>query len=229
MERAVATTRRVDDNHDLVRAGERPSGCTLVLQGLACGYRVLDGGERQITSFKFPGDLCGLGSLLLGAADHAVGTLMPCTVASLSSETLADWTESRPGIVRALWRGTLVDAAVSQAWLCNLSRRTARARVAHLLCEVLLRLEAVGAGEDASSVLPLMRAEIGDALGLSVVHVTRTLQQLRAERLIEAGDGRMAVLDRDGLRDVGGFDPAYLYSRAVPFGRMGDDGARRRV
>lgn len=189
LERAVATTRRVDANRDLVRTDERPSECALVLQGLACGRRVLEDGERQITSFKLPGDLCGLGSFLPGAADHAVGTLTLYMVAVLSPETLADWTEKRPGIARALWRGTLVDAAVSQAWLCNLNHRTARGRVAHLLCEVLLRLEAVGAGEGVPGVLPLKQAEISDALGLSIVHVTRTLQQLQAEHLVGTGGG----------------------------------------
>lgn len=224
LQQAVVATRWVDANHDLVRKGECLSGCKLILQGVACGYRILEDGQRQITSFKLPGDLCGLGGFLIGKADHSVGTLAPCMVVAVPPETLANWVKSQPGIARALWRGTLVDAAVSQTWLCNLGRRTARERIAHLLCEVLLRLEAVGPAEGAPVVLPFMQAEIGDALGLPIVHVTRTLQQLRAERLIEIDGGQVAILDRDSLQAAGNFDPAYLQPHPAS---LGIDGARR--
>lgn len=229
LDQAVVATQWVDANHDLVREGERPSGCKLMLRGVACGYRILEGGQRQITSFKLPGDLCGLEGFLMGRADQAIGTLVPCMVAVVPPGTLADWTEGQPGIARALWRGTLVDAAVSQTWLGNLDSRTARGRVAHLLCELLLRLEAVGAGKGAPAVLQLTQPEIGDALGLSVVHVARTLQRMRIERLVETGGGQVAVLDRDGLRVAGGFDAAYLHPRAASLGRMEHSDARRHV
>lgn len=196
-----------------MREGERPTECQLILDGLAYRHRTLGDGQRQIMGFEVPGDLCDLHGFLLGKADHAVATLTPCKVATLPREVLADWVEGRPAIARALWRGTLVDAAVSQVWLCNIARRAARERVAHLLCEVLWRLQAAGLAKDDGYTLPITPAEIADALGLSVVHVNRTLRRLRGEGLVTADDEQVTIDDPPGLQAAGAFDPAYLFLR----------------
>ena len=208
---AAGRTRRVDAGRTLVREGDRPADCQLILQGFAFRHRTLDGGQRQIMSFEIPGDLCDLHGFLLGTADHAVATLTPCRVATLPRAVLTEWMEHRPAIARTLWRGTLVDAAISQAWLLGIARRTARGRVAHLLCEVLRRLQAVGLAGNGGGTLPIPPAEIADALGLSVVHVNRTLRHLHGEGLVTADDEQVAIDDPPGLQAASGFDPAYLH------------------
>ena len=126
--------------------------------------------------------------------------------------------------MRALWRGTLVDAAVSQAWLLNIGRRAARGRIAHMLCEVLRRLQAVGLAGEGGGTLPIPPAEIADALGLSVVHVNRTLRRLHGEGLITADDERVTIADPPGLQAVGEFDPPYLFLGGDAGGRVGNGG-----
>ncbi len=223
---ALGRTRQVGAGRALVREGDHPAECQLILQGFAYRHRTLRDGQRQIVSFEIPGDLCGLHGLLLGQADHAVTTLTLCNVAMLPREVLTDWVETRPAFARALWRGTLVDAAVSQAWLLNVSRRTARGRIAHLLCEMLRRLQAVGLAEEGGCTLPIPPAEIADALGLSVVHVNRTLRGLRAAGLVTPDGGQVIIDDLPGLQAAGGFDPAYLLGGDVG-GRSGQGpGAR---
>jgi CRP-like cAMP-binding protein len=209
----------VGAGRDLVREGDHPTECQLILQGFAYRHRMLENGQRQIMSFEIPGDLCDLHGFLLGKADHSVATLTPCRVATLPREVLTDWVERRPAVARALWRGTLVDAAVSQTWLLNIGRRTARERIAHLLCEVVLRLEAVGFAEDGGCTLPIMQTEIADALGLSVVHVNRALQSLGGEELVTSEGGQVTIDDLRGLQVAGGFDPAYLHLHGDVAGR----------
>ena len=225
LQQAVGCTRRVGAGRALVREGDRPAECQLILQGFAYRHRTLDDGQRQIMSFEIPGDLCDLHGFLLGRADHAVATLTPCTVATLPHAVLADWLQARPAVARALWRGTLVDAAVSQAWVLNIGRRAARGRIAHMLCEVLRRLQAVGLAEGGTLPIPL--AAIADALGLSVVHVNRTLRRLHGEGLVTADDGQVTVDDLPGLQAAGEFDPAYLFLGGDAGGRAGQGpGAR---
>ena len=220
LEQATGQTRWIDAGRDLVRKGDRLMECQLILRGFAYRHRTLEDGQRQIMSFEIPGDLCDLHGFLMGRADHAVATLTPCKVATLPREVLADWMEGRPAIARALWCGTLVDAAVSQVWLCNIGRRTARGRIAHTLCEVLQRLQAVGLAEGGGGTLPIPPAEIADALGLSVVHVNRTLWRLHGEGLIALDDGQVTIADLPGLQAAGEFDPAYLF--------LGDMGGQAR-
>ena len=211
LERAVGRTRRVAAGRNLVSEGDRLTGCHLILQGFAFRHRMLEDGRRQIMSFEIPGDLCDLHGFLLGKADHAIATLTPCEVATLPHDVLLDWYEGRPAISRALWRGTLVDAAVSRVWLLNVGCRTARERIAHMLCETTLRLVAIGLAEGGGCTLPIPPAEIADALGLSIVLVNRTLQDLGGDGLVTLGDGQVTIDDPRGLQAVAGFDPAYLH------------------
>lgn len=207
--------RQVGAGQDLQRDGERPSHCLLLLNGTVCRYRTMQDGQRQIMSFHFPGDILDLSGLLLGRIDHGIGTLTPVDVAPIDHATLLGWAEQHPGLGRRLWQDTLVDAAVFREWVVNVGRRPALARIAHLLCEVATRLQAVGL-EDQAFSLPFTAIELADSTGLSVVYVNRVLQELRAKRLVESRGGILAVLDWDGLRRAAGFDPDYLHGRAVP-------------
>ena len=226
LRRATERTRRVGAGRNLVLVGDRLTECHLILKGFAYRYRTLGDGQRQIISFEVPGDLCDLHGFLLGKADHAVSTLTPCEVATLPREVLTEWVENRPAVAQALWRGTLVDAAVSRAWMLNIARCTVRGRIAYLLCEVLGRLQAVGLTEDDGCTLPVPPAEIADALGLSVVHVNRTLQSLRAEGLVTSDDGQVTIDDLPGLQAASEFDPACLEFGGDEGGQAGGQGPR---
>jgi CRP-like cAMP-binding protein len=143
--------------------------------------------------------------------DHGVLTLTNCTVAQIPREALLEMTEKHPRIVRALWWTTIVDEAIVREWVANVGRRTASQRIAHLFCELLTRLKAVGLAEDDPFEFPLTQAELADATGLSTVHVNRTLQELRASGLITLKGRLLAIHDAERLKALAGFDPIYLH------------------
>lgn len=216
LENLPIDVRQLGAGHDLEREGQRSSQCLLLLNGMVCRYRLMQDGQRQIMSFHFPGDILDLSGLLLGKLDHGLGTLTPVEIAPIAHATLLDWIQRHPGLGRLLWQDTLVDAAVFREWVVNVGRRPAYARTAHLLCEMATRLQAVEPLQDNLCNLPVTATELADATGLSVVHVNRVLQELSTKRLVEARGKTLTVLDLDGLKHAGGFDPHYLHQRAMP-------------
>ena len=210
LQAATGTVRDFAPDQDLVRDGDRPRDCKLILEGLACGYKLLGDGRRQIMSFHIAGDFIDLQGLLIGAMDHSIGTLTSGRMAVVPHATMLDLTETSPRIARALWRTTLLDTAMFRQRIVGLGRRSAYARIAHLLCELSVRLRAVGLSQNGSYDLPVTQAELADALGLSTVHVNRTLQALRRHGLIMLRGGKLMIEDWDGLTTAGEFDPDYL-------------------
>ncbi len=205
--------RQIAADQDVAREGQHSSECMLLLSGMVCRYRLLQNGQRQIMSFHFPGDVLDLTGLLLGRLDHNIGALTQVEVAPVAHATLLDWTERYPRLGRLLWQDTLVDAAVFREWVVNVGRRSVYARTAHLLCEMVTRLSAVGLMHDNVCNLPISPAELADATGLSIVHVNRALQELRSKHLVDLRDTALVMLDWAGLQRAAGFDPAYLHQR----------------
>jgi CRP-like cAMP-binding protein len=204
-------------DQDLVREGDKPSQCCLLIEGFACRYKLTHKGKRQIFAFHTPGDMPDALSLQLKTMDHSVGTLTRCKVGFIQHEHMRELLRQHPRLTDVFWRDTLIDAAIFREWMLGIGRRDAKTRVAHLLCEMFKRLQAVGQEANNAVPLPLTQAEMGDALGLSTVHINRTLQDLRAEKLIEWENGLLSVLDWNGLVQVGEFDETYLHqdSKAV--------------
>jgi CRP-like cAMP-binding protein len=198
-------------DRDIVREGDVPSQCCLIVEGFACRYQTTAEGKRQILSFHISGDIPDLQSLHLTVMDHSLATLVPSRLAFVQHDDLRAFMREHPHLGDLFWRETLVDAAVFRQWMVGLGRRSAHGRIAHLLCELLVRLRAIGLVEDHVFELPVTQAELGDALGLSTVHVNRVLQDLRGEHLIALHGGCLKVLDWDGLKAAGAFDPAYLH------------------
>ncbi len=196
---------------DVVREGDRPSQCFLVLDGFTCRYKFTARGKRQIFAFHTPGDIPDLQSLYLKTMDHSLGTITPCRLAFISHENLCALLRIHPRLADIFWRDTLIDAAIFREWMLGIGRRSARARLAHFLCEMVMRLRAVGMQRGNTVPLPITQAEVGDALGLSTVHVNRTLQELREEGLLSWDNGILAILDWDRLKGAGEFDPGYLH------------------
>jgi CRP-like cAMP-binding protein len=198
-------------DQDIVRDGDRPTRSCLIVEGYACRYKATPEGKRQILSFHIPGDIPDLQSLHLTRMDHTLQTITPCKLGFITHEALQDLCDRHPHITGALWRGTLIDAAIFREWMVGIGRRSAYARIAHLLCEFLVRMRAVGLADDHACELPFTQTEIGDAFGLSTVHVNRTLQELRGAGLITLRGGALTVKDWEGLKEAGEFDPTYLH------------------
>jgi len=205
------TLKRLPADVDIVREGDRPGECCLLLEGWACRYRILSDGRRQILSFCNPGDMPDILSLRLKVMDHNLGTLTPVALAVIPHRSLDDIALRFPAIMAAFWRDTLIDAAIFREWMVSIGRRTAQQRVAHILCELVTRLRAVGLADGHACDLPLTQTELADALGLTNITVNRVLQDLRRDGLITLQRSALSVDDWDGLIDIGEFDPAYLH------------------
>src|SRR4051794_22601631 len=211
LEEATTDVRQIRPRQDLIHDGDGPNAAHLILEGFACRYKTLPEGQRQIMAFLVPGDICDLHVAILGAMDHGIGTLSACTVAFIPQTTVAKLTEKHPAIIRALWWNTLVDEGILREWLVSMGRRPADKQMAHLFCELLVRLESVGLAKDNGFEFPLTQEELADALGLSPVHTNRVLTQLRDDGLIRISGKRLDILDLGRLCAYAGFDPAYLH------------------
>jgi CRP-like cAMP-binding protein len=208
---ATSTIRRYAAHEDLIQEGAPTDGVKIILDGLACRYKVLPDGRRQIVAYFVPGDMCDLRVFLLKRMDHSIGTLCPVEAALLPQESLLELTERYPRLTRALWWSTLVEEAITREWIVNVGYRTAFERMAHLFCEIFLRLQAVGLTDENRCDLPLTQTELADTLALSAVHVNRTLMDMRRAHLVTFQGGQLIIHDRQALQSVAGFDPNYLH------------------
>ena len=202
--------RDVAADQDVAREGDRPSACILLVDGFAARYRTLADGRRQILSFQVPGDFMDLQSFTIDRLDHGIGTLTAVRVANISHTSINEMV-AEPALARLLWHETLVEAAIFREWIVNVGRRNAYQRVAHVLCELVIRMEAVGLARDGICDLPLTQSELADATGLSTVHVNRVIQELRRENLIALRNRTFSALNWGGLKVAAEFDATYLH------------------
>jgi CRP-like cAMP-binding protein len=196
---------------DIAREGDKPKDVHLILTGWACRYKQLEDGRRQIVSFFLPGDICDLNVFILREMDHSIGTITSVTIADLSREFLDEVFVGHPRIATALWWEGLVNSAIQREWTMSLGQRTASERMAHLLCEIFLRLRLAGLTREDSCDFPLTQADLADAMGLSKVHVNRTLQELRSAELIILKGKILIVPNLEQLMNVGLFNANYLH------------------
>src|SRR5919199_345555 len=144
LEGTVARVREVKADEDIVREGDQPSESSVMLDGFSARYKILSNGRRQITALHVLGDFVDLHSFLLGKMDHGVVALTPCRVGVVPHEELRAITDRYPHLTRLLWLNTLIDGAIHREWLLAMGRRSALGHTAHLICELFLRLQAVG-------------------------------------------------------------------------------------
>lgn len=208
---ALTSQRRVAPARtDLISEGEEPSNVHLVMSGYACRYKVLADGRRQIMALFVPGDVCDLHVQILGHMDHSIGTLSEAEIVELPPAAIGRLT-SNPRINRGLWWMTLVDEGTLREWLVSMGRRDAAEQMAHIFCELHLRLRSVGLAEDGSFEIPGNQEDLADLMGVTPVHVNRTLAVLRDKGFVRLTGRRLTIRDVDGLRRFGGFDPGYLH------------------
>lgn len=202
--------RRFRAGNDLVLEGDAPGGVFVIVEGFACRYKVSVRGVRQIIAYLLPGDFCDLDILLLSSMDHSIGTLSECRVAQLPSKTVHDLS-NHAGLVRAFRKATLIETANAREWLVNLGGRSAVARVAHLFCELHARLQVVGLADNHSFDLPLTQVDLADAMGMSIVHMNRSLKELRSAGFINLKRSRLTICNPQGLTAFARFKSNYLH------------------
>ena len=195
---------------DIVSEGTRPTFSTLILDGLAARYKVLENGGRQFTSLQVPGDFVDLHAFLLKTMDHGIVALSPCHIILAEHGKLKHITETAPHLTRLLWLDTLVDGAIHREWIVAMGRRSKTAHLAHLVCELFVRLRVVGKTREMSFNLHLSQAELADVLGLSVVHMNRVIGALRRMNVITWANHMITILNWPRLVEIAEFDPTYL-------------------
>lgn len=211
LERLTVNPRSYRAGQDLIREGDRPDFVFLLIEGWAYRYKILPSGRRQILAYLLPGDFCDIHIYVLKHMDHSIALLNDAKVVPVPATDMLALMDEHPQIERALWWATLVDEAILREWLTSLGQRDAFPRIAHILVELWLRMRAIGLAEDDRFSLPLTQTDLGDALGLTPVHVNRTLQRLRAEGLITLERKQLTLHDPKRLMAISEFEPNYLH------------------
>ena len=175
----------------------------LLLSGWACYHRLLGDGRRQIVSFILPGDM--IGSVLNSGLPAACAAVALTPVATVDARPMLAAAEDRAtaaGITQLLRVIAAREEQGLRDQIVRLGRQTAYERMVHLLLDFRERLSAAGLVERDSFNLPLTQETLADALGLSVVHVNRTLQQIRRDRLLELRGGTVTLLQFERMAAV---------------------------
>jgi CRP-like cAMP-binding protein len=207
----ISETRSVAAGHVLIPEGKELSHCVMLLEGWMARVKDLEGGGRQVTELHLPGDFVDLHGFTMKCLDHDVVALSNCQVGIVPHERLRAITERLPRLTRIYWLFTNIDASITRELALSLGQRSAISRMAHVFCELYLRLEVVERTEDGGYEFPLTQRELSECLGLTVVHANRTLQELRRRGLVELENRRLTIRDRAGLEALAEFDSGYLY------------------
>jgi len=210
LEKAVTWSKQIDIHRDLISETDTADNLLVVASGWAYRYSCVSDGGRQLTALLVPGDIANLDTLLFDRLAYSVRTVTEVNIVALPRRRALALADEHPGIARTFTSLAMVENAIASKWMLSLGRRTAYARVAHLLCEIAVRLGIEGSNT-ISFPFPLRQEQIGDLLGLTLIHVNRMLQQLRAEGLIETCDRVLTIRNVAALRYSAGFDPAYLH------------------
>lgn len=207
---SIARFQSLKSGEDVVREGQEPGESCLMVSGYSVRTHTMRDGGVQISAVHMAGDFVDLHGFLLGRMDHSVMALGDCTVAYVPHAALKAITEEHPHLSRLLWLLTLVDAAIHRRWIAAKGRLSSVGQMAHFLCEIRTRLLAVGLSDGGRFQLPMTQQQLGDAMGLSPVHINRTLQEMRRRNLISWRALDVTILDWPELRRLGEFDPSYL-------------------
>src|SRR3954471_4984205 len=202
-------------DREVVSYGYPSPRCTLVLDGFLYSHKIVAGSRRQITSFFVPGDVVDLSTLYLPRVDHSIATLGPAVLAFVPHAVLKEVLDESSALAQAFWRETLMQAAIFQEWVVNLGRRDAFARLAHIICEVTLRLQTVGLARDFSFSIPWTQIDVADACGISNVHANRVIQELRHLELVEWNSRRLQIRNWSALVRLSDFNDDYLQCDAI--------------
>lgn len=208
--------RPYEPNEDVIRQGDTPTAVALVLSGMVGRYHLLSNGHRQYLSFHIIGDMPDAQGLFIEQMDHTVCALGHAVLAFIPHAEIVKAFKARPSLGFAIWRETLIDAAIFREAITNNSARPVLARMAHLFCELFYRARVSGVTKENRLLLPLNLVQLGEALGMAIATVKRTLRQLRAANSVDFRDGVLTVKNWEKLARLGEFDPRYLHLKRVP-------------
>jgi CRP-like cAMP-binding protein len=204
--------RELGAGEDVVRQGDAPQVAVMVMEGELARYHTLAGGKRQYLSFHLAGDWPDLQAFLLKRMDHSICALNDgAMIAVLQHDQLRSLTARNASLAHALWRETLIDAAIFREATTNNSARGSRARMAHFFCEIFYRATQVQRVDGHATPLPMHQEQLGETLGMALVTANRTLRDLRRTGAVDFRDGRLHVFDWKALTAIGEFDPDYLH------------------
>jgi CRP-like cAMP-binding protein len=210
------SVRKLEPNEDLIRQGDDPSVSALVTSGIVARYHLLPNGKRQYLSFHLTGDMPDSQALFIQQMDHAVCAIGPASVALIEHRDLLAAFKRRPSVSFAIWRETLIDAAIFREAITNNSARTRIARMAHLFCELFYRAKASGLTDGDTFVAPINLVQLGETLGLSIATVNRTLSDLRQSRAVDVQRSVIHIKNWDRLVKTAQFNPSYLHLKRPP-------------
>jgi CRP-like cAMP-binding protein len=210
------TPRELASNEDLIRQGDDPDVSAVVVSGMVARYHLLPDGVRQYLSFHMAGDMPDSQALFIDRMDHAVCGIGAAVVATIPHKELLAAFKRRPQVGFAIWRETLIDAAIFREAITNNSARSMPARMGHLFCELFYRARASGLTEGDRFAVPISLVQLGETLAMSIATVNRTLQELRASRTTDFQRGLLHVKNWDRLAELAEFNPAYLHQKKPP-------------
>ena len=213
LKEASSRPRTYAAKQDLIREGDRPGPVFIILEGWACRYKILPNGTRQIIAFLLPGDSCDLHVGMLSEMDHSMQAITQLKVALIPGDYMATILDEHPRIATALYKSQLIDEGTLRAWIVSMGRRSSIERVAHLMCELYLRLVATNGAQHGEVSLPISQIIFADALGMTPVHINRILRELREAGAMSFSRGCLRVLDPVKLVQIAGFDENYLHRR----------------
>jgi CRP-like cAMP-binding protein len=199
-------------NQMVLREGDRPSECCLIVEGFCIRSKTIADGKRQILSIHIPGDLPDLQNLHFATMDHDLVALSDCTLAFIGHAAMKQLIRARPTVGDIFWRDTLLDAAVFREWIVNVGQRAAHNRLAHLIVELRERLRLIGHVAGNTFAMPLTQEQLGEAMGVTSVHTNRIIRQLRIDGVLEFQRGTVKILDEHKLQELAEFDGRYLHS-----------------
>ncbi len=211
----IGASRLAAPGEDMAAEGDPAGPCRVLIEGQAFRHKTLPDGRRQILAFLIPGDIIDLPGVFLNL-DHSVTALGACELGSIPRTRLDALMQGAPAISHALWRTSQMELAIAREWMVGMGRRSAYSRIAHLFCEMIVRLGSVGLVSGYRCTFPVTQQHLSDALGLSAVHTNRTLQALRREGLLSFQAGELTVLDWPALQEAGEFDHTYLHLAGRP-------------
>lgn len=205
--------RRPEGGQTIVRDGDRPSECCLIVEGFCVRAKTTAAGQRQILSIHIPGEIPDLQSLHLHVMDHDLVALVPSVLGFIGHSALRAMNRARPNLAELLWRDTLIDSAIFREWIVNVGQRPAPNRFAHMIAELRERLAVIGRVEGNTFEMPLTQEQLGEAMGITAVHVNRIIRQMRDENVLDFNRGRVTVRDEGRLQQLGDFDRRYLHQQ----------------
>lgn len=205
------SARTTAPRRDVIGEGDTPTVVRLILSGWACRYKSTPDGQRQIVGLFVPGDFCDLNVYVLRQMDHSIGAITSVKVAEITPDQMDKLMAHHPRVAQALWWHELVNASIQREWLLNIGARSAYERLGHLFVEMFFRMRAVGLAEEDSCDFPMTQNDLADATGLTSVHINRTLQELRREKLVEFDRKRLRIPDLPALMQAAQFNPNYLH------------------